>query len=179
MSLKDYPELYRAYLVKVDMRVLSHFVDYILENGPSSYKQLSYSIKMALKIALVLCYSRPFLENIENSEVSIVNNLIKDYLDEEKVIHRNILEMRKKEIAAADGVIDDLKNLESNIVHISMHRHDTVPLEYAIVESIKVMADKVNTAADELANNKLENDIDIVKQPVNEIWIQLNHWSNS
>lgn len=169
MSLKDYPELYRAYLIKVDMRLLSHFADYILENGPSSYTQLSYSIKMALKIALVLCYSRPFLENIENSEVNIEDNLIKDYFDEERVIHRSILEMRKKEIGAADEMVDDLRNLESNIVHISMHRHDSVPLEYAIVESIKAMADKINAAADKLANNKLENDINIIRQPANDV----------
>jgi hypothetical protein len=166
MSLKDYPELYRAYLVKVDMRLLSHFAEYILENGPSSYTQLSYNIKMALKIALVLCYSCPFLEN---SEVNIKDNLIKDYFDEERVIHRNILEMCKREIGVSDAMVDDLDNLESNIVHISMHRHDSVPLEYTIVESIKVMADKINAAADKIAKNKLEIDIDIQKQPANEL----------
>lgn len=170
MSLKDYPDLYQFYLVKVDMRLLSHFADYILENGSSSYTELSYSIKMALKIALLLCYSRPFMENIENSEVNIEDSLIKNYLDEERVIHRNILEMRKKDIGASSDVkLDDLNNVESNIVHISMHRHDSVPLEYAIVESIKVMADKINTAADTIANNKLGIGIDIVKQPANEV----------
>ena len=169
MSLKDYPELYSAYLVKVDMRLLSHFADYILENGENSYAQLSYSIKMALKIALVLCYARPFLENIENSKVHIEDNLVKNYLDEERVIHRNILEMRKKQIGASDVLVEDLDNLESNIVHISMHRHDSVPLEYAIVESIKVMADKINAAADKIANNKLGTDISILKQPANEV----------
>ena len=48
-----------------------------------------------------------------------------------------------------------------------MHGHDSIPLEYAIVESIKKMADKINSAADKIASNKL--DIDIVKQPANEI----------
>jgi len=44
-----------------------------------------------------------------------------------------------------------------------------VPLEYAIVESIKAMADKINAAADELANNKLENNINIIRQPANDV----------
>ena len=66
MSLKDYPELYRIYLVKVDMRLFSHFADYILENSADTYSKISFSLKMALKIALIVCYSSPFLEN--NSE---------------------------------------------------------------------------------------------------------------
>jgi len=169
MSLKDYPEAYRAYLVKVDMRVLSHFVDYILENGSESYAKLSFSIKMALKIALILCYSRPFLENVETREVSIEEDLIMNYLDEERVIHKNILEMHNKEIKATDEVVKNIKSLESNIVHISMHRNNSVPLEYAIVESIKGMVVKINEAADEIANNNLQTDINIRRQPANEV----------
>ncbi|QMU60639.1 MAG: hypothetical protein GKR92_02570 [Gammaproteobacteria bacterium] len=169
MSLKDYPEAYRAYLVKVDMRVLSHFVDYILENGADSYSQLSISIKMALKIALVLCYSRPFLEDNKSCEVNIGDGLTVNYLDEERVIHKNILEMHNKEIRESDEVVDNIKSFESNIVHISMHRTNSVPLEYSIVESIKEMAVKINKAADEIANNSLQTDIDIQRQPANEV----------
>ena len=128
---------------------------------------LMSKLKMALKIALVLCYSRPFIELHEYAEVNIVDSLLNDYLDEEIVIHRNILEMRKKDIGGSDLKVDDKNGIESNIIHISMHGHDSVPLEYAIVESIKKMADKINSAADKIASDKLG--IDIAKQPANEV----------
>lgn len=172
MSLKDHPELYRIYLVKVDMRLFSHFADYILENDADSYSQLSLSIKMALKIALILCYSRPFLESNsghDKGEERIEDQLIKNFDDEERVIHRNILEMRKAEVGIADTAVQDIQSLKSNIVHISMHRHDSIPLEFAIVESIKKMADKISAAADELADTTLEADVGIIMKPANEV----------
>ena len=172
MRLKDYPGLYRIYLVKVDMRLLSHFADYILENSADSYSPLSLNIKMALKIALILCYSRPFLENNNEhneGEESIEDKLIKDFNDEERVIHRNILEMRNKEIGISDASVQDIQSFESNIVHISMHRNDSIPLEYACVGSIKKMADKISAAADELADIALEVDVGLIMKPADEV----------
>lgn len=172
MSLKDNPELYRIYLIKVDMRLLSHFADYILENNADSYSQLSLNIKMALKIALILCYSRPFLENNNEhhkGEECIEDQLIKNFDDEERVIHRNILKMRNKETGITGAAVQDIKSFESNIVHISMSRNDSIPLEFTIVESIKKMADKINTAADEIANNALGIGVEIMMQPANEV----------
>ena len=172
MSLKDFPELYRIYLVKVDMRLLSHFADYILENGADAYVQLSLNIKMALKIALIICYSRPFIENKDSYEIykeSIEGQLIKNFDDEEIIIHKNILEMRNQEVAHSDAPIQDVKSFESNIVHIAMSSDASIPLEFTIVESIKKMADKINVAADEIANHALENDVGITMQPTNEV----------
>ena len=56
---------------------------------------------MALKVALIVRYARPFFENYEmvlDNETKITDYLIKDFLDEEKVIHKYILEMHFKEI---------------------------------------------------------------------------------
>ena len=172
MSLKDYPKLYRIYLVKVDMRLFSHFAEYILENGSDTYAQLSFNIKMALKIALILCYSRPFIEHqVKNdkSEESIEDKLIKNFDDEERVIHRNILEMHNKEIGTIGSAIQDIQNFESNIVHISMHRHDSMPLEFTMVESIKKMVDKISAVADEIATDVMEIEVGIQMQPANEV----------
>ena len=172
ISLKDSPEIYRAYLIKVDMRLVTHFADYILENGEEAYKKLSPTLMMALKIALIICYARPFRDNkgeyIKNGE-KIDDYLIKDFLDEELIIHRNILQMRHKEIESPDLLIKDIESFESNIVHIAMSTKSVAPLEFTIVESIKKMSDKISAVADEIANNILESDIGILMQPTNEI----------
>ncbi len=172
MSLKDSPELYRAYLVKVDMRLFSHFADFILENGAEAYVELSLTIKLALKIALVMCYARPFTghENDYGSNREIMEAaLIKSFLNEEKVIHRNILELRSRDVGQYSSSIRDIDRLESNIVHIAMSRNVGIPLEYTIVESMKRMSDKISAEADRLANNLLENDVYLMRQPANEV----------
>ena len=133
MNIKDSPDLFKIYLVKVDMRVLRHFADYILQNSEEDYASLTPNIKMALKIALVVCYARPFSENYEmelDTEMKIVDFLIKDFLDEEKVIHKNILEMHFKEVGDANIPIPVMKNIESNIVHISLSKYDSKALDF-------------------------------------------------
>jgi len=129
------------------MKLFSHFADYILENGSNEYAHLSHNIKMALKIALVLCYTRPFLEN---QDLKIHSLLINKFIDEERVIHHEILELRKKEIGLSNMPIPDINNIESKIVHISISKSNSVPLQYKIVESLKNMADKINNAAIEI-----------------------------
>ncbi len=129
------------------MKLFSHFADYILENGSNEYAHLSHNIKMALKIALVLCYTRPFLEN---QDFKIHSLLINKFIDEERVIHHEILELRKKEIGLSNMPIPDINNIESKIVHISISKSNSVPLQYKIVESLKNMADKINNAAIEI-----------------------------
>ncbi len=170
--LKDSPEIYRAYLIKVDMRLVVHFADYILENGADAYTKLSPTLKMALKIALLLCYTRPFIDNKDKYRESgeeIEDQLIQDFLDEELVIHRNILQMGNKEIEYPDTLAKDVKSFESNVVHIAMPTKDVTPLEFKIVKLIRKMADKVSMAADETANNILESDAGILMHPANEI----------
>ncbi len=172
MSLKDSPELYRAYLVKVDMRLFSHFADYILENGAEAYAQLSLTIKLALKIALVMCYARPFTgceDDYGSNPKGMQDALTKNFLNEERVIHGNILEMCNRDVGHYNPSIRDIERLESNIVHIAMSRNVGMPLEFTIVESMKRMSDKISVEADGLANNLLENDVYVMKQPTNEV----------
>lgn len=172
MSLKDSPELYRAYLVKVDMRLFSHFADYILENGAEAYAQLNLTIKLALKIALVMCYARPFTEcedDYGSNREGMEDALIKNFLNEERVIHKNILGIRNRDVGHYRSSIRDTERLESNIVHIAMSRNVGIPLEFTIVESMKRMSDKISAEADGLANNLLENDVYVMKQPANEV----------
>ena len=77
--------------------------------------------------------------------------------------------MRNQEVAHSDAPIQDVKSFESNIVHIAISSDASIPLEFTIVESIKKMADKINVAADEIANHALENDVGITMQPANEV----------
>ena len=172
MSLKDSPELYRAYLVKVDMRLFSHFADFILENGAEGYAELSLTIKLALKIALVMCYSRPFTSHEDDygdDRDDFEATLIQCFLNEERVIHRNILEIHSRDIGRYSSSSRDVGRIESNIVHIAMSRNVGIPLDYSIVESMKKMSDKISAEADGLAGYLLENDVYVRKQPANEI----------
>ena len=161
MNIKDSPDVFKVYLVKVDMRLLRHFADYILENSEEDYASLSPNIKMALKIALVICYTRPFFENYEmvlDNETKITDYLIKDFLDEEKVIHKNILKMHMKEVGDANIPIPDLKNIESNIVHISLSKSDSEPLDFKIVKSLRKMAKKIFSTAEKLVDDAQDID---------------------
>ena len=142
--MKNSPNLFSIYLIKVDMRIFSHFADYILENGADEYSKLSFNIKMALKIALLMCYSRPFLDNQDKEIQALLTN---DFLDEEKIIHNNILEMRNKEVGLSNIDIPDLESIKSKIVHISIPRNNTIPLDFKMVESLKKMSDKINASA--------------------------------
>lgn len=172
MSLKDSPELYRAYLVKVDMRLFSHFADFILENGIEAYAELSLTIKLALKIALVMCYSRPFTSHEEDYGVDregFEATLTQRFLNEERVIHKNILEIHERDVGRYSPSIRDVDRIESKIVHIAMSRNVGIPLEYSIVECMKKMSDKISAEADRVADYLLENDVYVKKQPANEI----------
>ena len=172
MSLQDYPDLYHAYLAKVDMRLLTHFSDYILENGSDAYSNFSLTVKKALKIALIICYARPFIDNKdENGEANtdFLDRLIKDYDSEERVIHDTVLEMRKTEIGDFDISTNDLKNFDPNIVHIAMSTNIEKPLEFSIVETLKRMSDKINSAANELADDTLNQDAGVVMRVMNEV----------
>jgi hypothetical protein len=153
MNVKDSKNILKIYLVKVDMRLLRHFADYILENGESNYLAISQNTKMALKVALIICYSRPFLENFEISienEFPIFDFLIKDFHDEEKVLHNNILEMYLKEIGTTDIAIPSIEDIESNITHIALSKITNKPLEFKIIKTLRVMAKKIYTNAEEL-----------------------------
>ena len=160
MDIKD-SEIFKIYLVKVDMRILRHFADYILENGEEVYASLSPNIKMALKIALVVCYARPFIENYKselNDELKVVDYLAKDFLDEEKVIHKRILEMYFKEIGNKEFQLPKLEDIESNIVHISLPKSDSEPLDFKIVNTLRVMAKKVFNVAKDLVEDSQDFD---------------------
>ncbi len=163
---------YRMYLAKVDMMLLSHFADYILENGAELYAQRSINIKMALKIALLVCYARPFLENSgvrEGREESIEDQLTQRFHDEERVIHHNILDMRKREIRPAHVSVGDLEHIASNIVHIALSKKIEIPLEFAIVSSLKKMANKIYETANDVVEHALASDVGLIMQPANEV----------
>ncbi len=153
MNIKDSPDIVKIYLAKVDMRLLRHFADYVLENGEENYLNLSLSIKNALKIALVVSYSRPFFENYEtkvDEKLPITKFLTKNFLDEEIVLHKNILEMYIKDIGSTNINIPNIKDIESNITHISLAKTNRKPVDYKIVKTLRVMAKKIYTNAEEL-----------------------------
>lgn len=172
MGIAGQSDPYRMYLAKVDMRLLSHFADCILENGAEAYIQRSINIKMALKIALLVCYARPFLENdgaYGDREESMENQLTQGFCDEERIIHRNILDMRTREIRPAHISVSDLENIASNIVHIALSRRIEIPLEFTIVASLKKMADKIYITANDIVEHALADDVGIIMQPANEV----------
>ena len=153
MDIKDSPDIVKIYLVKVDMRLLRHFADYVLENGEENYINLSQSIKNALKIALVVCYSRPFFEKYETTvdeNISITKFLTKNFLDEEIVLHKNILEMYAKDIGNTKINIPSIEDIESNITHISLSKSNSKPVSYNIIQTLRVMAKKIYTNAEVL-----------------------------
>ena len=161
MNIKDSPDIFKIYLVKVDMRLLRHFADYILENDEDEYASLSLNIKMALKIALVVCYSRPFFENYGteiSGGTSIAEYLTNDFLDEEKIIHKNILGMHTKELGKTKVSMRDIENIDSNVVHISLSKGDSKPLGFGIVLCLRKMAKKIYAAAENLVEGTPEFD---------------------
>ena len=168
----DKVDPYRMYLTKVDMRLLSHFADYVLENGAEAYAQRSINIKIALKVALLVCYARPFLENSnarEDREESIEDQLTQRFHDEERVIHRNILDMRKQEIRPVHVPAGNLEHIASNIVHIALSKKIEIPLEFTIVASLKKMANKIYEAANDVVEHALASDVRLIMQPANEV----------
>ncbi len=136
--------IFSIYLIKVDMKIFSHFADYVLENGQENYAQFTHNMKMALKVALLICYTRPFIDN-QNSNIHKL--LTKEFLDEELIIHKEILEMRKECLGLKDLPIPNIESIKSNVVHISIPKSDNVPLPYGIIKSLQQMSDKINNAA--------------------------------
>ena len=144
MTISEPSNFFSIYLIKVDMKIFRHFSDYILENGPETYTSFSHNMKIALKVALLLCYTRPF---IENQSLMIHKLLIKDFNDEEIIIHKEIIDMRKKHLGLSNLPVPDIKSIEPKVFHISIPKNDSTPLQYKLVESLKNMADKINDAA--------------------------------
>ena len=77
--------------------------------------------------------------------------------------------MRTTEIGDFDISTDDLKNFDPNIVHIAMSTNIEKPLEFSIVETLKRMSDKINSAANELADDSLKQDTRVIMRVANEV----------
>jgi len=142
----------RLYLARIDIEEARAILEELLSRRiPLPRTKLPSPLLMALTTALVVCYSRPFVNSRGHSEIAekaVPGALLRAYTSKEREFHDALLDIRNKEVAHSDADILDMSIQLYEDGDSAIFRNSRAPFTRAALQTLRKMLNKLEEAVD-------------------------------
>ncbi len=158
----------RLFLATIDREEAKATAEELIERRiPLPRKNIPSGLLMALTTALVVSYSRPFINSRGKSDIaekSVPAMLLKVLTSKERRIHDQILNICNKEVAHSDADILEISIKLSEYGHIAICRNIRAPFLQSELKLILKIIEKLDKSF-ELQCEKLRKELPL------EVWL--------